>query len=63
MPDPNKPEPQLQPNPQLEAEVKRLGDYPLHPLISKISSKLGAFNIVRNARNQKQVDVEDLSQY
>jgi hypothetical protein len=54
-----KDKPKLKLDKQLEDEVKRMGDYPLHPLISKISQRLGAFNLVRNARNQKQVDIED----
>ncbi len=58
---PENPQNPLKPNKELEAEVKRLQDYPVHPLVSKISQKLGAFNLVRNARNQKQVDIEEIT--
>jgi hypothetical protein len=41
----------------LEEEAKRLGSYDLHPLITKVHSKLGAFNLIRNAANKRQVDI------
>lgn len=50
--------PDLKANKDLEAEAKRMGDYPLHPLVSRISQRFGLFNMVRNARNQNQVDIE-----
>jgi hypothetical protein len=49
----------LKKDPKLEAEAKRLGDYELNPIVSKITSKLGSFNIIRNARNKRQVDIEE----
>jgi hypothetical protein len=47
---------------ELEAEAKRLGDYPLHPLVKRVTNKLGAFNLIRNARNKNQVEIERLDQ-
>lgn len=41
----------------LEAEVKRMGDYPVHPLVSKVTSRMGLLNVIRNARNKNQVEV------
>ena len=43
---------------QLEAEAKRMGDYELKPVVTKIHQKVGLFNLIRNARNKRQVDIE-----
>lgn len=47
-------------DPKLAEEVKKMGDYPLHPIVTKISQKFGAFNLIRNARNKRQVDIESI---
>lgn len=44
----------------LEEEAKKLGAYEMHPLLSKISSKFGLTNMVRNAQNKNKVDIEKL---
>ena len=52
----------LKSNPELEAEAKRIGDIPLHPLVSRIHQRLGAFNLIRNARNKNQVDINRIDE-
>lgn len=58
--DPNAPD--LKHDDSIEAEAKRLGDYDLHPAITSITSKLGAFNLIRNARNKRQVEVQKIDE-
>jgi len=53
-------EKKLQADAALEAEAKKLGDYPLHPIISSIQHKFGSFNLIRNARNKNQVDIQKI---
>ena len=45
---------------KMEEEAKKLGQYEMHPLVSKIHSKFGFTNLVRNAANKRKVDVENL---
>jgi hypothetical protein len=51
-------QPSLKADDALEAEAKKLGDYELHPMISRIQHRLGSLNIIRNARNKNQVEIE-----
>ena len=55
-------DPRLLADKALADEVKRMGDYPLHPLVEKIYQKFGAFNLIRNARNGRQVAIESIEQ-
>lgn len=50
----------LKANPELEAEAKRMGDIPLHPVVSRIQQRFGMFNMIRNARNKNQVDINKI---
>jgi hypothetical protein len=45
---------------KLEEEAKRLGDYQMHPLLTRIHSKMGLANLLRNDRNKTKVDIENL---
>lgn len=54
-------DPRLKDDADLEAAVKNLQDRELHPLVSRITHKFGAFNLIRNARNKKQVDIEEIN--
>lgn len=47
----------LEPDAKLESQAKAAGAYPTHPAIERMASKLGAFNLIKNARNRRQVDV------
>lgn len=46
----------------LEDESKKLGQYEMHPLVTKIHSKFGFGNLVRNAANKRKVDIEGIDQ-
>lgn len=46
----------------LEEEAKRLGAYKVHPLLTKIHSKMGQFNVIRNAANKRQVEIEGIDE-
>lgn len=62
MPEKPKPQPSpLQPDVALEAEAQKMGANPMHPLVAKITQRLGAFNLIRNARNEKTVEIEQIS--
>ena len=54
---------ELEHDAEVEAEAKKLGDYQLHPIVEKIHHKLGAFNLIRNARNARQVEITKASEY
>lgn len=45
---------------KLEDEATRLGQYEMHPLLTRIHSKLGGMNLIRNAANKRKVDVESI---
>ncbi len=44
----------------LAAEADKMGAYKLHPVVTKIHQRFGGFNLIRNARDQKQVDIEKI---
>lgn len=50
----------LKADPALEAEVTKMGQANLHPWVEKIQHKFGTFNVIRNARNQRQVDLSKI---
>lgn len=56
-------DPKLKADKELEDEAKRMGDYELHPLVGKVHQKFGAFNLIRNARNARQVEITKASDY
>jgi hypothetical protein len=53
---------QLRPDAALEAEAQKLHALPLHPLITRIHQKMGALNLIRNARNERQAAIDEAEQ-
>lgn len=51
------PKPKLKPDEELEAAAQKTG-YSVHPIISRITHRLGAFNIIRNAKNEREVEID-----
>lgn len=47
---------------ELEDRLKARGDVPLHSLVERITHRLGSLNIIRNARNQKQEDINKIDE-
>ena len=52
-------DPRFKANPQLEEEVKKMTNSEMHPLVTKIQQRFGMFNLIRNSRNQKQIEIEE----
>lgn len=44
----------------LEDQVKAMGKANLHPTVEKIQHRFGMMNVLRNQRNQKIVDLEEI---
>ena len=53
--------PKLKSDKDLEVKAEKAGGYKVHPLVTQIAHRLGAFNIVRNAANERTVDLDELS--
>jgi hypothetical protein len=54
-------DPKLSGDDALEAHVQSAKDaLEVHPLITRIQHKFGAFNFIRNARNAKQAAIDDI---
>lgn len=58
MPDEKKND--LKADKELEAEATKMGANPMHPLVSQVTQRLGAFNLVRNKRNERTVEMEKI---
>lgn len=52
----------LKPDKDLEAEAVKMGANPMHPLVSRITQRLGVFNLVRNKANEKTVELERIKE-
>lgn len=54
------PKPKLKPDEELEQEAQKTG-YAVHPIISRITHRLGAFNMIRNAKNEREVEIDKIA--
>lgn len=50
----------FKPNDKLETKVQKDGDYPKSKVVDSITRKLGLLNVIRNARNEKQSQMNDI---
>lgn len=44
----------------LEDTVARMQQANIHPVVEKIQHRFGSLNVIRNMRNQKQVDIANI---
>jgi hypothetical protein len=51
----------LKPDAQAERKAKRTS-YDLHPVVDRFSKKLGSFNLIRNAKNQREAILEEFDE-
>lgn len=54
----DKPKPKLQPDQELEDQAQKAGAYPLHDIVSRVTHRFGALNIIRNAANERTVELD-----
>ncbi len=46
------------PNNELEDQAKKMGAYEVSPIVTRIHQKIGIFNLIRNAKNAREVAVK-----
>jgi hypothetical protein len=53
-------DPRLRPDAEKEAKARIHGSYSIHPVIDRITKKFGAFNLIRNAKNDREARIEEI---